>query len=56
MDWIKGKTTDELLELLQWVVDRQRYRLACRIEDGPNRSKDAAAEAAALAELSRRGL
>lgn len=48
------KTIEELLEFLQWVVDRQRYRRECGIRDGAGYAADAKIESAALAELSRR--
>lgn len=54
MDWIKSKTADELLELLQWIADRRRYRIACGISDPALTAEDDAAESAALAELGRR--
>lgn len=50
-----GKTTDELLELLQWVADRHRYRLACGIRSGAGYADDCKAEAEALHELTVRG-
>lgn len=56
MAWIKSKTTDDLLALLQWITDRRRYRRACRISDPVASAQDGAAEIAALAELSRRGV
>lgn len=52
---MKEKTTDELLEILQWVVDRQRYRRICGIRDGAGYAADAKTESDALAELTRRG-
>ena len=52
---MKEKTIDELLGILQWVVDRQRYRRECGIRDGSGYATDAKAESDALAELSRRG-
>lgn len=52
---MKEKTIDELLEILQWVVDRQRYRRACGIRDGAGYAADAKVESDAIAELSRRG-
>ena len=52
---MKEKTIDELLEILQWAVDRQRYRRSCGIRDGSGYAADAKAESDALAELSRRG-
>ena len=52
---MKEKTIDELLGILQWVVDRQRYRWECGIRDGSGHAADAKAESDALAELSRRG-
>ena len=56
MAWIKAKSTDDLLTLLQWIADRRRYRRACRISDPVASAQDNAAEIAALAELSRRGV
>nr|DAO14629.1 MAG TPA: hypothetical protein [Caudoviricetes sp.] len=56
MDWIAKKTTDELRDLLQWITDRRRYRLAC-CETAPTlTAQDGAAADAALAELQRRGV
>lgn len=52
---MKNKSTDELLQLLQWVVDRQRYRRECGIRDGAGYAADAKVESAALAELTQRG-
>ena len=52
---MKEKTTDELLEILQWITSRQRYRRICGIRDGAAYAADAKAESAALAELTRRG-
>ena len=52
---MKEKTIDELLEILQWAVDRQRYRRLCGIRDGASYAADAKVESAALAALSRRG-
>lgn len=52
---MQGKTTGELLELLQWIADRHRYRLACGIRDGAGYAEDCKAEADALRELTARG-
>ena len=52
---MKNKSTDELLQLLQWITDRQRYRRICGIRDGAGYAADARTESAALAELTRRG-
>lgn len=56
MAWIEIKTTDDLLTLLQWIADRRRYRAACGVYNSAVSSQDNAAEIAALAELSRRGV
>lgn len=48
-------STDTLLQILQWVVNRQRYRRACGIADGPAYAEECAMEAAAIAELDKRG-
>ena len=56
MAWIKTKSTDDLLALLQWVADRRRYRRACRISDPVGSAQDGAAEIAVLEELSFRGV
>lgn len=48
-------TTDKLLELLQWVVDRHRYRVQCGTLSGPAYAEDATAETLILSELGRRG-
>lgn len=53
MDTTK-KTTDELLELLSWIRDRQRYRNTCRIKSGTAYAEECAAEDKAVDELSRR--
>lgn len=52
---MKNKSTDELLQLLQWITDRQKYRRACGIRDGAAYAEECKAESAALAELTRRG-
>ena len=52
---MQHKTIDELLELLQWIADRQRYRRKCGIKSGPGYADDCKAEAAALNELTARG-
>lgn len=50
------KSTDELLELLQWIADRRRYRRICGAPDPIASAQDGAAETAARAELSLRGV
>ena len=52
---MKNKSTDELLQLLQWITDRQRYRHQCGIRDGAAYAEECKVESAALAELTRRG-
>jgi hypothetical protein len=47
-------TTDTILERLQWIVDRQRYRRACNIIDGSAYAAECSAERDLLAELERR--
>ena len=47
-------TTDAILERLQWIVDRQRYRRACGIIDGYSYAAECSAERDLLAELERR--
>lgn len=54
MDTTK-KTTDELLELLNWIRDRQRYRNTCGITSGTAYAEECAAEDRAVEELTRRG-
>lgn len=56
MDWISKMTTDELRDLLQWITDRRRYRLACDAVEPTLTVQDGAAADAALAELQRRGV
>lgn len=48
-------TTDKLLELLQWIVDRHRYRVQCGKLGGAAYAEDAHAETLILSELQRRG-
>lgn len=48
-------TTDKLLELLQWIVDRHRYRAQCGTLSGSAYAEDATAESIILTELGRRG-
>lgn len=48
-------TTSALMDLLQWITDRQRYRLICGMQDGVNYAEDAKMESLVLHELSRRG-
>lgn len=52
---MEHKTTDELLELLHWIVCRQRYRLACGIIDGTAYAAECKAERDAIHELEKRG-
>ena len=52
---MKNKSTDELLQLLQWITDRQIYRRSCKIVDGAAYAEECKTESAALAELTRRG-
>lgn len=51
---MKHKTTDELLELLHWIRDRQIYRRSCGIVDGPAYAAECRAESEALQELQKR--
>ena len=48
-------TTDTLLQILQWIVSRRRYHRACDMVDGPAYVEECAMEAAAIAELDKRG-
>lgn len=49
-------TTDRLLEVLQWIADRHRYRLQCgELHGGAIMAEDMRVEALVLAELQRRG-
>ena len=48
-------TTDKLLELLQWIVDRHRYRVQCGTLSRSAYAEDAHAETLILSELRRRG-
>ncbi len=49
-------TTDRLLEVLQWIADRYRYRAQCgRLRGGATQAEDKRVEALALSELRRRG-
>lgn len=52
---MEHKTTDELLEILNWIVFRQRYRLACGIRDGAAYAEECKAESEAIHELEKRG-
>ena len=47
-------STDAILERLAWIVDRQRYRMACRISGGETYAEDCKAERELLAELTQR--
>ena len=47
--YMENKTIDELIEILQWAVDRKRYCIMCGIR------ASTAAEAEAIAELEMRG-
>ena len=49
-------STDIILDRLQWIADRQRYRRACNIVDGTAYAAECAAERELLAELERRGV
>lgn len=48
-------STDTLLQILQWIVNRQRYRRACDMVDGPAYAEECTMEAATIAELDKRG-
>ena len=50
----QAMTTDAILDRLQWIVDRQRYRRACCIIDGSAYAEECSAERDLLAELDRR--
>lgn len=50
----QNMTTDAILDRLQWIVDRQRYRRACGIIDGSSYAAECSAERDLLAELKRR--
>lgn len=50
---MEKKTIDELLEILQWAVDRKRYCIVCGIR--ASNAADSKAESEAIAELERRG-
>lgn len=52
---MEHKTTDELLELLHWIVCRQGYRRECGINDGTAYAAECAAEREAIHELEKRG-
>lgn len=53
---MEKKTIDELLEILQWAVARDRYRIDCGMPlNGVTVAEDIKAEAEAIAELERRG-
>lgn len=49
-------STDTLLQILQWIADRQKYRRVCGIADGPAYAEECAMESAAIAELDKRGV
>lgn len=48
-------STDTLLQILQWIVNRQRYRRECGIVDGSAYAEECTMEAATIAELDKRG-
>lgn len=50
----QNMTTDAILDRLQWIVDRERYRRACGIRDGAAYAAECSAERDLLAELKRR--
>lgn len=52
---MKNKTTDELIDLLQWITDRAAYRRACGYTSGAAYAEECRAEDAALSELVSRG-
>lgn len=52
---VRAYTTDRILDTLQWIANRQRYRRACGMVNGTAYSEECAMEAAAIAELEERG-
>ena len=54
MNAVHNMTTDAILKHLQWIVDRQRYRRACGIIDGPAYAEECKIERDLLAELGER--
>lgn len=48
-------STGTLLQILQWIVSRQRYRRECGVVDGPAYAAECTMEAATIAELDKRG-
>ena len=50
----QNMTTDAILDRLQWIVDRQRYRRTCGIIDGSSYAAECSTERDLLAELERR--
>lgn len=54
MNAVHNMTTDAILKHLQWIVDRQRYRRACGIVDGPAYAEECKIERDLLAELGKR--
>lgn len=50
------KTTDQLLEILAWIKDRQAYRRYCGKRDGSAYSDECKVENDALYELQIRGV
>lgn len=56
VECILQKSSGDLLDLLQWIADRRRYRLACGAVEPTLSAQDGAAADAALAELQRRGV
>ena len=47
-------TTDEILERLSWICDRQRYRRICGLHEGADYADECKAESELLRELGRR--
>ena len=52
---MKNKTTDELLDILKWISDRQKYRRSCGVVDGVSYSEECRMESDVLNELQARG-
>lgn len=52
---MKNKTTDELLDILKWISDRQKYRRSCGVVDGVSYSEECRMESDVLNVLQARG-
>ena len=53
---MKEKTTDQLIEMLYHINDRQKYRLICGLDRGADYAQECKAEFDILHELFARGV